>query len=283
MLAPTTTGEKYRKALASIDALCKKRGIGPYVDPSDPQFRSKAAVTDCKVLKVKPFDLNAVLATEEGRFAYSIKLPAPLDKPRVKRTDYATPEEYFDALCRTEAGEYVFRTVDGVEGISALRTPLRPWQYRLGSFSEESGGHTGGPSPEEGLVTLRRPYSYNFVERPARFDERGKASETKYLRFPRQSYSSEGLRGEPIASMSARYGFVWRGVEDWNDRENGIIGGDLLLIETSSLEVLALQRGFTKYEVNSRKIDHVEWTSAACPRTSKAEPQSFILSTLRPE
>jgi len=66
-------------------------------------------------------------ALSNGQLRYSIKLPPALDKPRVNRRDYYTAKGYFDALCEREAGEYIFKSVSGVNGIAVLRTPVRPW------------------------------------------------------------------------------------------------------------------------------------------------------------
>ncbi|MGH6803282.1 MAG: hypothetical protein ACREC3_07930 [Methyloceanibacter sp.] len=280
-----TTGEKFRKVLAQIDATCKDRRLGPYLDPSDPEYRNKATLTNCDVLKVKPFDLDAVLATAEGKLAYSIKLPPPHDKPRVNRRDFSSAESYFNALCEKEAGDYIFKSINGVDGIALLRTPLRPWQQRLGFVSEESGGFSGGSNPEERLLTSRP--SFNFVERPARDDELIRFSKTLLLRFSKEpgreiKLPDFGLRVEPVSRFSARYGYIWRGTEYLNDRENGIVGGDVLVIDLQTNEVLALRRSFTLYEVDTRKIDRLEMSTKLCLGTSRSEGFEFLTKVLHP-
>ena len=117
-----TVGQQFRDIMAEIDAQCRKDKIGPYLDPNDPEYIRKKYVTDCDILKIKPAD---PLATEEGRFAYSIKLPAPHGKSKVQYSTGMSAEIYFKELCEQEAGEWVFRTVDGVEGIKIMRPSIQ--------------------------------------------------------------------------------------------------------------------------------------------------------------
>ncbi len=97
---------------------------GQHFDRMMKEFAENCAKTklkpndrSCDRLKLKPAD---PLATEEGRFAHSIKIPnpVPLDsgyKPGM------TSQEYFDHLCKTEAGEFIYKTVENVEGIYQMR------------------------------------------------------------------------------------------------------------------------------------------------------------------
>src|SRR5438445_5085882 len=72
------------------------------------------------------------LSTAEGKFAQSIKLPDAVPKPvpfdfakaKMVAALPAKPsvsEQYFEHLCSTEAGEFVFRMVQDVEGIYFMR------------------------------------------------------------------------------------------------------------------------------------------------------------------
>ena len=130
----STVGEQFRDIMAQIDKQCRKDKMGPYLDPKDPEYVNKRAITDCDILKIKPVD---PLATEEGRFAYAIKLPPPHDKPKVKYRPGMSAESYFKELCEKEEGDYVFRTVAGVEGIKIMRpipkvTSVPLWEEAYG-------------------------------------------------------------------------------------------------------------------------------------------------------
>ena len=63
--------------------------------------------------KLEPVD---PLATEEGKFAHSIRIPNPV--PEDSGYKPGTSKEYFDHLCKTEAGEFIYKTVEKVEGLS---------------------------------------------------------------------------------------------------------------------------------------------------------------------
>jgi hypothetical protein len=73
--------------------------------------------TACDILKLKPTD---PLATEEGRFAHSIKIPNPVAADSGYKPGM-TSEQYFDHLCKTEAGEFIYKAVEGVEGLYQMR------------------------------------------------------------------------------------------------------------------------------------------------------------------
>jgi len=261
-----TVGEKFRKALANVDAVCKARKIGPYLDSSDPEYRRKSALTNCDVLKIKPFDLNAVLATPEGKYAYSIQLPPPLNKPRVRRADYGTAEEYFQALCEKEAGDTVFRSAAHAKGVSILRIPPPVNRYRLGSFSEETMVSTGGgPQPE---LLLIQKMGFEYVERPTRLDEhRQPTALRRYTLDPDKPIVFPGyaLRFENIPSFSSPFGVLWRGTPQFDSREEGIIGGELIVIDRASNEVFAVRRLFTRDEVDLEQTDRVRYRSHSCP------------------
>ena len=93
-----TPGRHFDRAMKEFAAHCAKTKL----KPND---------TACDILKLRPAD---PLATEEGRFAHSIKIPNPVPADSGYRPDM-TPQEYFDHLCKTEAGEFIYRTVEGDE------------------------------------------------------------------------------------------------------------------------------------------------------------------------
>lgn len=263
-----TVGEKFRKALANVDAFCKKNKIGPYLDSNDYESRRRAAVTDCDVLKIQPFDLNAVLATPEGKFAYSIKLPPPLDKPRVKRADYRSAEEYFEALCEKEAGDMLFRSISNAVGVASLRPPPSIHHQRLGSFSEESLVSQGGGSRPELLLIQRMGFEY--VERQTRPDESRNSGGVTFRRYSLEPgkpivFPNYALRFEIIPTFSAPFGILWRGTPHLDSRDEGVIGGELIVIDRTSNEVLAVRRQFTKDEVDLEFTDRVRYRSRSCP------------------
>lgn len=90
-----TVGERFDKAMKKLAERCAK-------NPPKP------GDTTCDPLKLKPAD---PLATEEGRFAHAIKIPNPVPEDSGYKPGM-TPQEYFDHLCKTEAGEFIFKGED---------------------------------------------------------------------------------------------------------------------------------------------------------------------------
>jgi hypothetical protein len=198
-----TVGEQFREVMHRIDEGCKARGEGPYLDPKSPGYAQKSRYTDCDILKLKPYD---PLATEEGRFAHALKLPPPHDKPEDVYRPGMSGEEYFKALCAVEAGEWVFKSVERVEGIVFPR-PYQPEGDLLGHlFAYETIVLPGAANLKDMQDILVQPPGgrYNFMERKLSEEEARKNGST-YVRFflnmqalptKQFTYSSPKLRKE---------------------------------------------------------------------------------------
>ena len=124
-----------------------------------PRPSSEPNDTACDILKLKPAD---PLATEEGRFAQSIKIPNPVPEDSGYKLGM-TPEEYFDHLCKTEAGEFIYKTVENVEGLYMLRPRKEATDYELEhlyALEDPYGQAVGEDRPPRGLL---RPASYGEI------------------------------------------------------------------------------------------------------------------------
>jgi hypothetical protein len=116
-----TPGERFREAIQKIEKACASRRLGPNEQCGE-------------VAKLKPVD---PLATPEGRFAHSIKLPEPLPEDSGYR-EGMTPREYFEHLCGTEAGEFVYRTANDVRSVFLLRPRTSPGHLQNHLFAPEA-------------------------------------------------------------------------------------------------------------------------------------------------
>jgi hypothetical protein len=99
-----TPGQRFDREMKVFAENCAKAKL----KPND---------TACDILKLKPAD---PLAMEEGRFAHSIKVPNPIPENNGYKPGM-TPEQYFDHLSKTEAGEFIYKTVENVEGLYQMR------------------------------------------------------------------------------------------------------------------------------------------------------------------
>lgn len=229
----TTVGQEFLDIMADIDAQCRKDHQGPYYDPTIPNNTRHG---DCDILSNKPAD---PLATEEGRFAYSIKLPAPHDKPQVEYRSGMSAESYFKQLCEKAEGDFEFRTVDSVDGIQIMR-PL-PKGTSVPLWDE-----AGGPPPGYFVDPNNGIYQYvDAVELVANSQK-----DTQLIHYfidPKLPVKvlPYGKAHYPIKQSTARYGFTFRN-SPLENRELGIVGDEIIILDLQTNEVLAFRRRFSK-------------------------------------
>ena len=112
------------------------------------------------------------LATEEGRFAHSIRIPNPVPEDSGYRPGMSQ-QEYFEHLCKNEAGEFIFKTADNVEGLYQMR-PRRIYtdqEWRHLFALEDPYGYWVGEWDEVGFqFVLPSLYSYFEIHPSGRRD-----------------------------------------------------------------------------------------------------------------
>jgi hypothetical protein len=265
-----TPGEHFEKAMKRLAENCAKAKLRP-------------GETGCDPLKLKPAD---PLATEEGRFAHSIKIPNPVSKDSGYKPGM-TPQEYFEHLCKTEAGEFIYKTVENVEGIYMMRPRNQATDYH-----------------QEHLYALEDPFGYRDWE--AEMPEKIFVRPTRYFFFekPLPSSSQKGAQGEKYARYSglddkdpismveehtlehkSRYGYTWRGVSRAHDRELGIAGGELIILNLQTNEILAVRRGFIRSGC-IQNTTGIWWLNGqVCSKEAGRlfYTQEFISNVLRPK
>lgn len=235
------------------------------------------------------------------KFAHSIKLP---DEP--KPDNYfkeglfgvfvrTTSDEYFKHLCETEAGEFIYKTVEDVEGIFQMRP-------RKGASSrhelqerypmEDHYGYTEGEANEPEFMYVN-PDRYQYIEIPIRHREipswqkksrhpsysESIPTDAKYRRFSGyDSREKETMMVEYTTELKSRYGYTWRGIRRPYDRENGIAGGELIILDLKSNEVLGVRRGFARTGRVPNNVTGISWeVTQVCPNLTyiKNWPKRF--------
>ena len=279
-----TPGEHFRKAIKEIEAACASRKLAPNEVCGG-------------VAKLKPAD---PLATEEGRFAHSVKIPNPVPADSGYKPGM-TPEQYFDHLCKREAGEFVYKTVENVSGFYLMRPRKRASDYEMehlyGLEAPYQEVHGEYDSPEEYFV---QPHlgKYQFVEVPLT-KEASEPDGYKYRRYYRDENAHPGkeyqtaingrsmlvpfiVAGRTTQSLNSKYGVTWRGIERPYDRELGIAGSELIILDLASRDILAVKRGF-KRTGGVRNLTGIWWLAGqTCPKLSGRPDHWFIRDVLQP-
>jgi len=278
-----TVAERFEKAIAKIAKSCASRKL----DPGE---------VCGEITKLKPAD---PLATEEGRFAHSIKIPNPLPDDSGYKPGM-TPEQYFDHLCKTEAGEFIYKTVENVEGLYMMRPRKRTTDDELEHLYalEDPYGHTTDESYlVQDVYVQPATGRYQFLEMPLSSSVREKE---RYRRYYRDEHAHPGrkfqtaINGQGVfvpyivaegtaSDIKSRYGYTWRGISRLHDRELGIAGGELIVLDVKTNEVLAVRRGYMRTGFVRNNLTGVWWmTGPSCPNRGTNLTFKFIQKVLKP-
>lgn len=274
-----TPGERFRKAIEKIRQACESRKL----DPGE---------VCGEVSKLKPAD---PLATEEGRFAHSIKIPNPVPEDSGYKSGM-TPEQYFDHLCKTEAGEFIYKTVENVEGIYMMRPrkEATDWELEhLYALEDPYGQVLGEDKGSQDVYVQPAMGKYQFLELPMG------GSEPKHKRYYRGEKLNAGRKFQTaidgkavfvpyivaeqvMETRKSRYGYTWRGIERKHDRESGIAGGELIVLDLNTTEVVAVRRGFIRSGW-MKNLTGIWWlTGRTCPTQGAKREHLFIKEVLKP-
>lgn len=260
---PVNAGQVFENMMQSTRELSRRQ----------PWNRDTHQLNPYLILEMKPEDW---LGTEEGRFAHSIKIPNPVREDSGYRPGM-TQQEYFQHLCRNEAGEFIFKTVDNVESIAQLR--VRPfYKGNEGAhlhYIEDPYGYFASEVEDPSFQFVNPKFHlYSQFEIPiAGHPTYGPASKLNRdpsmyaavpgtAKFVRYSGGEDGLwqsmRAQYVEKPASRYGFTWRGIKRPHDREMGIGGGELIVLDLKTGEVMGVRRGYA--------IWNRGWTGRLCPR-----------------
>jgi len=224
--------------LAAIPALC------PAQAPQRPPHRW----TEFVQVEGQPEPVPAEwVSTPEGKFAHSIRIPNPVPKDSGYRPGM-TSEQYFAHLCKAEAGEFIFKTVENVEGFYFMRPPKRPTdddlmdRYKLEAPEIERTFQLRKALPEErAKIFVNPPWArYRFVEEPIP----GADGTNSYLRIHGYLQNKTPMVVDQVTRQRSSYGLIWRGIKRPNDREFNIAGSEWIVFDLKNAEVIAIQRDY---------------------------------------
>lgn len=171
---------------------------------------------------------------------------------------------YFDYLCEHEAGEFIYRTVDNVEGILQMRPRDGSKDYfdrmAKGDIPEDPWGHTNWEAQRPSTLFVSPPWrNYRFFETYLPADdrvfvgEREKAVLRNKETNPRIRHyfgNSRGVRApmwvDHLASPRSAYGYTWGREQTALQKVFNVHPGEIRVVHIASGEVLAKFRGFYK-------------------------------------
>ncbi len=243
------------------------------------------------------------LQDEEARIAQSLKLPDSIPKPVPFDFGWGLGSSrsqsiaYFNHLCSTEAGEWIFKKVQNVEGFYFARPqgaptsdtmtdpygPEMPWMQRLFVLMGDSK-----PLDQVGWLIYPPINNYHHIEQPRRDTNWQANVKEPYIRLfglnreffvkPGQVVADWNERSPMqvigIPALTVKYGYTWRGVKREKDREHGIAGGELIIYDLQTKEVLAARRQFLIASHNPRGAGKAMWEVAARCQQLPAGPGS---------
>lgn len=216
------------------------------------------------------------------------KLPEPPNPPVYQPG--MTSEEYFKALCEKEAGEFIYKTVENVEGIYQIRPRKRAsWDALFDRYvMEDPYGYTNWEAEDPRTLFIDPPYrSFRFLE----LSDVRKGNRGWFINYTAKPPSPSGEL-DASAKLRSRYAFTWRGIDRPPDRDLSIAGGELIVIDLKTGEVLGIRRGFARSGFVRNSRSGIQWESAeVCPRLRTAPggfdkwpsfTYSFVSKILRP-
>lgn len=206
------------------------------------------------------------------------KLPEPPNPP-VYRPGM-TSKEYFDALCKAEAGEFIYKVVENVDGIYQIRPRKTASTNALNDryVIEDPYGYTEQEARNPQFMFLAL-YAYFETKKSRLLDPLERkdfhpswfsysSSDTEFERFSgydRKTYKATVK--ELVRSPDSKYGYLWRGISRPQDRELAIAGGELIVVDLGTSEVLGIRRGFARTGFAQGSRGPINWeTAEVCPR-----------------
>jgi len=153
--------------------------------------------------------------------------------------------------------------------------PEAPWVERQLWLSSDT------PLDQGVLFVYPTFKNYHFVEQPRRNTKWQAGIQEPYVRlfgYTRGYFVKPGqvvadwnektpMQVIGIPALTARYGYTWRGLRRERDREFGIAGGELLIYDLKTKEVLAVRRQFLIASHNPRGEGKAMWEVAgSCPQ-----------------
>jgi hypothetical protein len=134
-----------------------------------------------------------------------------------------------------------------------------------------------------------RPSAYSYFEATSEKFNKGEGKKEEQYRH----YSGKtpdilrdmmaDIVAEPAGDLRSRYGYTWRGITHFMGLDLGIAGGELIVLDLHTNNVLAVHRGFVRAVLDDRVPGGFRWAHI-CPKdkTRLLFTYEFISRVLKP-
>lgn len=271
--------------------------FGEYYNPKkyyDCRLGKKPGIANCEI--------HALRRNEPKPVWPNPNVP-PLEWPSPPQPVYRggmSSVAYFEALCESESGKFIYQTVENVHGIYQIRPRYPKTNYELYDlYVLEDPYHQNLAEARSEGALLVGPNGYSYWEtslyEPERRWRKNKewthesiftrpTGEQRFIVFyGYDGRENKSKRKRYSDKLNSRYGYIWRGIRRPHDRENFIAGGELAIVDLRTNKILALWRGFRRTVRGKR--GRVWWQgAAACPALSITGESmaEFIKTVLKP-
>jgi hypothetical protein len=248
-------------------------------------------------LKDKRWDPDA---DEFSRYAHSIKLPPPHDKPQVEYRPGMGSKQFFNELCAKEAGEWIFRTVGSVSGVLQGRPRLES-SASANLLVPQAFERTPPGSSDDlqwSAMAHTTNFAYEFFEYPMRTSD----GQLRVQRFYRTE--DDLRRNSPDAQVKwksnsrvrvpfveaesplSEYVYIGRGNGRPEYELNGIIVTELIVFHRESMQVLGFVRRIGAIRPAPTTFGQLstEVQTLSCNKpTSFSSSPDFVVRVLKPQ
>ena len=201
------------------------------------------------------------------------------------------PAEYYQLLCDKEAGEFTYKKVQDKNSLYFARPPNAPTdddlkdRWKLEYPWLEKTYQLESDRDRRSRRFLSKPsHKFTFIEEP-NDDPKFPQPYWRMSDYQDRLFEKDGVRTfipvpgsvlipnvpmkeTPVNQIASEYGMTWRGIHRPYDRENGISGGEVIIYDLKTNEILYVFRNFAFSGRTRATPDGIWWlTSGGCRKT----------------
>jgi hypothetical protein len=240
------------------------------------KLRSAKNNTDCDIYKLR--------RAENPEYWPYPDAPKPKWPEAPKESVYKTgmnSKQYFEALCKAEAGEFIYKTVENVEGIYQIRPLTRLEDQNDDLYITEASYGIGYTDTQMVAVDYLKRDGYLFFESPIKQMPINNKLPNKVERiYSSRSHNLKSGESEYSERPKSRYAFTWRGIQRPHDRGLEVAGEELVVIDLQTNEILAVRRSFRRRDYIPHTQPTRSWGADHCPNYELA--YKFVEKVAKP-